>query len=75
MLLEVDGEAGVTGRIADEIKVIGLGGMESSPEGGDAGVADGPRRQAGVFVGVVGRGRLEVRGVDGAAPAVVQQRG
>ena len=75
MLLEVGGEAAVAGGIADEIEVVGLGRVKGSPQGGDSGVADGPGRQAGVVVGVVRRGRLQVGGVDGAAPAVFQQRG
>ena len=75
VLLETDGEAGVSGGVADEVEVVGLGGVQGCAEGGYAGVGDGARGEAGVFVGVVGRGGLEVGGVDGAAPAVVEQGG
>ena len=75
VLLEIDGEAGVAGGVADKVEVVGLGGMKGGAEGGYAGVGDRTRGQARVFVGVVGRGGLEVGGVDGAAPAVVQQSG
>ncbi len=75
VLLETDGEPGVAGGVADEVEVVGLGGVQGCTEGGYSGVGDGAGRQAGVLVGVVGRGGLEVGGVDGAAPAVVEQGG
>lgn len=75
VLLEIDRETGVAGGIADKVKVVGLGGVHRGAQGCQAGVGDWPGRRAGVFVGVVGRGRLQVRGVDGAAPAVVEQGG
>src|SRR5437899_2756426 len=75
VLPEIDGEAGVAGGVADEVEVVGLGGVKGSAEGGEAGVGDGAGGEAGVFVGVVGRGGLEVGGVEGAAPAAVEQGG
>jgi hypothetical protein len=56
VLLEIDGEAGVAGGIADEVEIVGLGWMHRGAQGGYAGVGDWARGEAGVFIGVVGRG-------------------
>ena len=65
----------MTGGVADEVEVVGAGWAHGGSEGGEAGIGDGPGGQAGVFVSVIGRWRLEVGGVDGAAPAIVEQGG
>src|ERR1700729_2073072 len=75
VLLEGGGEEGVAGGVADKVEVISLCGRHCRLEGGDAGVADGARGEAGMLVGVVRRGPLEVGGVDGTSPAVVEQGG
>jgi hypothetical protein len=59
--------------VGDEVEVAGLGGVDGGAEGGEAGVADGAGGQAGVAVSVVGRGGLEVGGIDGPAPAVLEE--
>ena len=38
VLFEIDGEAGVAGGVADEVEVVGLGGMHCRSERGEAGV-------------------------------------
>jgi hypothetical protein len=43
MLLEIDGETGMSGRVADEVEVFRCGRMQRCPQCRDAGVADGPR--------------------------------
>jgi len=58
VLLQIGGEAAVAGCIAHKIKVIRLRRIDGRAQRGDAGVADGAGRQACMFVGVVGRGRL-----------------
>src|ERR1700761_8711545 len=75
VLLEIDREAGVTGGIADKVQVVGLGWVHRGAEGSYARIGDRSGGETGVLVGVVGRGELEVRGVDGAAPAVVEEGG
>src|SRR5260370_4519622 len=73
VLFETSGKAAVTGCITHKIKVIGLCRGDCGLESRHSGVADGAGGQTGVAVGVVGGWGLEVRGVDGAAPAVVEQ--
>ena len=55
VLFEGGGEAAVALGVGYEVEVVGVGGGEGGLEGGDAGVADGAGRQAGVAIGVVGR--------------------
>src|SRR5580700_2169684 len=75
VLLQIDGETGVSGCIANKIKVIGSSRMHGGADGGGSGVADGAGGQAGMPISVVGRRRLKVGGVDGAAPVVVEHCG
>ena len=62
-------------RVRDEVEVVGVGGGTGGFERGDAWVGDGAGRQAGMAIGVVGRGVLQVGLVDGASIAVFQQGG
>src|SRR6202012_2120809 len=50
MLLEADGEAGVTCGITDEVQVVGLRGVHCRAQRRQAGTADGSRRQARVQI-------------------------
>lgn len=56
-------------------KCVCFGGPERSFDGGAPGVGDGPRRQPGVLVGVVGIGMGQIAFVDDPAPAAFEQRG
>lgn len=75
VLGEGGGEAGVAGAIADEVEVARSGGMKHGPEGGEAGIGDGAGGKAGVAVGVIGGVGFEVRGIDGATVAAIEQGG
>ena len=58
-----------------EVEVVGLGGVDGGAQGRRGrGWRTGPGGQAEVAVGVVGRGVGEVGGVDGATPAVFEER-
>ena len=75
MLGKSSGEASVAVGVADKVEEGGLCRGDGSPEGGDAGATDGTGRKAGVLVGIVGRGRVEVGAVDGAAITSLEQGG
>src|SRR5450631_3905729 len=75
VLFEGGGEAAVALGIGDEVEIAGAGGGDCGFQGRNSGVADGAGRQAGVTIGVVGRIRLEVGSVNGAAVAILEQSG
>ena len=60
VFFEAGGEAAVAVGVGYEVEVVGLGGVDGGLEGGEAWVADGAGWQAGVAIGVVGRGVGEV---------------
>lgn len=75
VLFEAGGEAAMAGRVAHKVKVVGFGRGDRSLERGDSGVGDGAGGQASVSVGVVGRRRLQIGGIDCAPPMAIEQGG
>src|ERR1700689_4458102 len=57
---------------SDEIEVVGLGWIHGRSQRGDSGICDRPGRQAGMYVGVIRSIALQVAGIDGAAPLMLQ---
>src|ERR1039457_292399 len=56
-----------------EIESVGVVGGVHRADGGEAGVGDGPRRQAGMAIGVVGGGAIQVGLVDDLAKEALQE--
>jgi len=74
VLLQCGGKTAVASGVADEVEEVGVGGRDGRAQSCEARVADRAWWQPGVPVSVVGRGGLQVRGMDDASPAAVEQR-
>lgn len=66
--------AGAVGA-GDKVEVGGVGWLEGRFQGRQTGVGDGPRRQAGMLIGVVAMGAFQIGAVQGAAVTVIEQGG